>query len=151
MIDTSQYPEDLVSSFFKNLNENSIEYAVLRNYEGIPKKHKSKDICILFNPSEINNAQSILKECAYNLDYLMIWSNPLDYLKWFVFARVENSVHSIKFDLFVGLRWKGLDYLDSRMLLANRKEYNGIYSLDSIDESIVTYLYYSLYEKKIKK
>jgi energy-coupling factor transporter ATP-binding protein EcfA2 len=146
----SDFADDLVTIFFKKLNDNSIEYAVLRNYEGHPEKNTSKDIEILFNPSEIDNTLSVLMECAFNLGYLMIWSNPLDYLKGFVFAKVGDSVQTIKFDLFIGLRWRGLDYLSSKKLLDNRKEYNGIYVLDSIDESIVSYFYYTLYEKKIR-
>jgi energy-coupling factor transporter ATP-binding protein EcfA2 len=141
---------DLVTAFFKELDYQDISYAVLRNYEGLPEKNTSKDIDILFNPSETDNTQSILMECASNLGYLLIWSNPLDYLKGFVFAKVGDSVQTIKFDLFIGLRWRGLDYLSSKKLLANRKEYNGIYVLDSIDESIVSYFYYTLYAKKIR-
>ena len=98
----SDFADDLVTIFFKKLNDNSIEYAVLRNYEGHPEKNTSKDIEILFNPSEIDNTLSVLMECAFNLGYLMIWSNPLDYLKGFVFAKVGDSVQTIKFDLFIG-------------------------------------------------
>lgn len=150
MIIKSDFADDLVTIFFKKLNDNSIEYAVLRNYEGLPEKNTSKDIDILLNPIEIENTQNVLMECASNLGYLLIWSNPLDFLKGFVLAKVGDSVQTIKFDLFVGLRWKGLDYLSSRKLLANRKEYNGIYVLDSIDESIVSYFYHTLYAKKIR-
>jgi hypothetical protein len=141
---------DLIESFFQSLDDNNIKYAVLRNYLGLPLSNSSKDIDILFNPSEIDNTQSILIECASNLGYLLIWSNPLDHLKGFVFAKVGDSVQTIKFNLFIGLRWRGLDYLSSNKLLANRKEYNGIHVLDSIDESIVSYFYHTLFTKKIK-
>ena len=141
---------DLITTFFNELDVQEISYAVLRNYEGLPEINTSKDIDILFNPSEIDNTQSILMDCASNLGYLLIWSNPLDYLKGFVFAKVGNSVQTIKFDLFVGLRWRGIDFLNSSKLLANRKEYNGIHVLDSIDESVVSYFYYTLYAKKIR-
>ena len=97
MITKSDFANDLVSSFFKSLNENLTDYAVLRNYEGLPEKNISKDIDILFNPSEIDNTQTILMECASNLGYLLIWSNPLDYLKGFVFVCVVRAyLHTIR-------------------------------------------------------
>ena len=84
MIIKSDFADDLVTIFFKKLNDNSIEYAVLRNYEGLPEKNTSKDIDILLNPIEIENTQNVLMECASNLGYLLIWSNPLDFLKGFI-------------------------------------------------------------------
>ena len=46
---------DLIESFFQSLDDNNIEYAVLRNYIGLPLSNSSKDIDILFNPSDIDN------------------------------------------------------------------------------------------------
>ena len=110
----------------------------------------SKDVDILFEPSKINSVQKILVDCASNLGYQLIWVNPLDYLRGFVFVKIDKSVEIVKFDLFIGFRWRGINYFNTKNIISRRKKYNNIYILDSLDEYITSYFYYCLYAKEIK-
>ena len=141
---------ELVTVFLKLLNAQNIRYAVLRNYEGLPKRNKSKDVDILFEPSKINLVQKILFECASRIGYQLIWTNSLDYLIGFVFVKVGDIVKTVKIDLFIGFRWRGIEYLNAKEIISKRKKYKNIFILDSIDESIASYFYYCLYAKEIR-
>lgn len=141
---------DLIESFLQSLDDKNIEYAVLRNYTGLPFSNLSKDIDILIHPSKLEQSHFILMSCSYKLGYTRVWYNPLDYLKGYAFLKVNENINSVKIDLFNGLLWRGMEYLDAKEILSKRIKYNSISVLNEFDESIVSYFYYALYAKKIR-
>ena len=147
---THKLASDLLVLFFERLDDQNIDYAVLRNHEGLPYLNNSKDVDLLFKSSDISRARGLALEIAASIDYKCIWKNPLDYLEGLVFVKQKGDiVYSVKLDLFNGLKWRGFTYCDSHLILKNRLSKN-VQVLDSIDEAIIMICYYSLYAKYIR-
>lgn len=141
---------DFLILFFGRLEEQNIDYAVLRNHEGLPDHNSSKDVDLLFRNSDVIIAKNIALDIAENIGYKCIWKNPLDYLEGLVFVKQRDDIiFSVKLDLFNGLKWRGFAYCDSHQILRNRLSKN-VQVLDSVDEAIIMICYYSLYAKYVR-
>lgn len=147
---THKLASDFLTLFFERLEDQNIDYAVLRNYEGLPDINSSKDVDLLFKSSDIGIAKNLALDIAANIGYKCIWKNPLDYLEGLVFVKQQDKiVYSVKLDLFRELKWRGFSYCNSHEILKNRLSKN-VQVLDSIDEAIIMICYYSLYAKYIR-
>lgn len=152
MIETSSYlASDFLVAFFHSLDKEDIEYAVLRNSEGLPYQNSSKDIDILFREDSIERSRDLAHKIGADLGYKCIWRNDLDYLYGLVLVRQdEDKLATVKLDLFKGSHWRGFEFASTELLLSAR-QINSVYKLDSLDEAVVMVCYYSLYAKKIRK
>ena len=147
-----KFASDLINIFFLKLNLNNINYIVLRNYEGLPEVNYSKDIDILIDDRDVVFVNTILLNLNKKLGYSLIWENGLDYLTGYAFVKkVDNIVYSIKIDLFHGLKWRGLEYIDSSIIFDKKEKYNSLYIPNKSHESFIMIIYYILYAKNIKK
>ncbi|SKB74123.1 Thymidylate kinase [Salegentibacter holothuriorum] len=141
---------DLLTGFFHEINHQNIEYAVLRNYEGLPYKIKSKDVDIVVNPTSLYKTEEILLHTAKKFGYQLIWSNHLDYLRGFSLVKLENNkVFSVKIDLFFGFKWHGCTYLNHDLIFDNINYYNDIKVPNKGHEALIMIVYYVLYAKRI--
>lgn len=142
---------DLIKDFFKNLNNEKIRYAVLRNYELLPEANDSKDIDIVVAPDNLRKVVTILKKTAQENAYQLIWKNELDYLEGFVFVKIDgDSVYSIKLDIFNGFEWRGCSYMNYNLILDSAVDYNGFRVPIKAHEAFIMIVYYVLYAKTIK-
>jgi len=145
------FSSDLVKSFFNNLDNKNLKYAVLRNYELLPDDNNSKDVDIVIMPNELQRVIEILKETAKNTGYQLIWTNELDYLGGFVFVKIEDSnIYSVKIDLFNGFKWRGCSYINHNVILESAIKYNGFKVPIKAHEAFIMIVYYILYAKTIK-
>jgi hypothetical protein len=147
-----EFGSKLIKEFFIELEKEKIDYIVLRNYEGLPEKNSSKDVDILIDENNINLAHNLLLRIAEKLEYNFIWKNKLDYLSGYAFVKViDNIVYSVKIDLFYNLKWRGLYYIDNKIIFDKKELYNSLYVPNKSHESFIMILYYVLYAKNIKK
>ena len=117
---THKLASDFLTLFFERLEDQNIDYAVLRNYEGLPDINSSKDVDLLFKSSDIGIAKNLALDIAANIGYKCIWKNPLDYLEGLVFVKQQDKiVYSVKLDLFRELKWRGFSYCNSHEILKN--------------------------------
>lgn len=141
----------LIQDFFLQLEQAKINYIVLRNYEGLPETNSSKDVDILIDEVNINLAKDILKDIYKELHYNLIWKNELDYLTGYAFAKkVNEKIYSVKIDIFHGLKWRGVNYINNSIVFNRKKEYNNLYIPNKSHESFIMILYYILYAQHIK-
>ena len=97
-----------------------------------------------------NTLNLILKE-AKELGYNCIWLNPLDYLVGLVLAKIENGIiYSIKIDLFIGLKWRGIEYINSDLILSKKIPYKEFFVPSKESEAFIMIMYYILYAKGIR-
>lgn len=142
---------DFLVNIFKKFKNESIEYVVLRNYEKLPFDNDSKDVDILIKPSTIDNTLNLILKEAKELGYSCIWINPLDYLVGLVVAKVENgAIYSVKIDLFIGLKWRGIEYINSDLILSRAIPYKEFFVPSKGSEAFIMILYYTLYAKGIR-
>jgi len=141
-----------IENFFNNLKKEKIDYVVLRNYDGLPKTNSSKDVDILIDEKNIFVTNKILLDLYKELDFSFIWENNLDYLTGYAFVKkINNIIYSVKIDIFHGLKWRGLNYLENDIIFNEKKEYNSLYIPNKSHESFIMILYYILYAKNIKE
>lgn len=142
---------DFLVNIFKKFKKKSIEYVVLRNYEKLPFDNDSKDVDILIKPSTIDNTLNLILKEAKELGYNCIWLNPLDYLVGLVLAKIENGIiYSIKIDLFIGLKWRGIEYINSDLILSKQIPYKEFFVPSKESEAFIMIMYYILYAKGIR-
>jgi hypothetical protein len=146
-----KFASDLITYFFLELNYKNINFVVLRNYKELPESNSSKDVDILIDENCIVLANDILLKVSQELEYNFIWENRLDYLTGYAFInKVEDIVYSIKIDLFHGLKWRGLTYIDSSIIFDKKEKYSSLYAPNKSHESFIMIIYYILYAKNIK-
>ncbi|MBQ0768222.1 MAG: hypothetical protein KBT58_02960 [Bizionia sp.] len=142
---------DLLISFFRKLYTQNIGYAVLRNYELLPYDNTSKDVDLIFDPTDFEIVKSIVKEIAKKNNYKLIWENNLDYLYGCVFVKIkEDKVYSVKLDFFNGFNWHGCNYIDHMYIFDKTTSYNGFSVPNKGHEAFIMVVYYLLYAKSIK-
>ena len=142
---------DFLVNIFKKFKNESIEYVVLRNYEKLPFDNDSKDVDILIKACTIDNTFNLILKEAKELGYNCIWLNPLDYLVGLVLAKIENGIiYSIKIDLFIGLKWRGIEYINSDLILSKQIPYKEFFVPSKESEAFIMIMYYILYAKGIR-
>ena len=142
---------DFLVNIFKKFKKNSIEYVILRNYEKLPYDNDSKDVDILIKACTIDNTFNLILKEAKELGYNCIWLNPLDYLVGLVLAKIENGIiYSIKIDLFIGLKWRGIEYINSDLILSKQIPYKEFFVPSKESEAFIMIMYYILYAKGIR-
>jgi len=147
-----KFGSEIIKEYFTELEKEKINYVVLRNYEGLPETNSSKDVDILIDEYNLIRANAILVKIANKLNYYFIWKNKLDYLTGYVFCSiVDNTIYSVKIDLFHNLKWRGLAYIENDIIFENKKKYNSLFIPNKSHESFIMILYYILYAKNIKR
>ena len=142
---------DLLIDIFNEFKKQSIEYVILRNYEKLPYDNDSKDVDILIKACTIDNTLNLILKEAKELGYNCIWLNPLDYLVGLVLAKIENGIiYSIKIDLFIGLKWRGIEYINSDLILSKKIPYKEFFVPSKESEAFIMIMYYILYAKGIR-
>lgn len=142
---------DLLIDIFNEFKKQSIEYVLLRNYEKLPYDNDSKDVDILIKACTIDNTLNLILKEAKELGYNCIWLNPLDYLVGLVLAKIENGIiYSIKIDLFIGLKWRGIEYINSDLILSKKIPYKEFFVPSKESEAFIMIMYYILYAKGIR-
>ena len=142
---------DFLVNIFKKFKKNSIEYVILRNYEKLPYDNDSTDVDILIKACTIDNTFNLILKEAKELGYNCIWLNPLDYLVGLVLAKIENGIiYSIKIDLFIGLKWRGIEYINSDLILSKQIPYKEFFVPSKESEAFIMIMYYILYAKGIR-
>ena len=142
---------DFLVNIFKKFKKKSIEYVILRNYEKLPYDNDSKDVDILIKACTIDNTLNLILKEAKELGYNCIWLNPLDYLVGLVLAKIENGIiYSIKIDLFIGLKWRGIEYINSDLILSKKIPYKEFFVPSKESEAFIMIMYYILYAKGIR-
>lgn len=144
---------ELLNALFDLLNQN-MKFLILRNHQGLPESNNAKDVDILI-PSDIKPCKinSIIKEISDSLNASIIWVNELDYLSGFVLARQNENGQVIyaKLDFFYGLKWRGVEFINSSHLLSECIQVKNYYIPAPGHEALIHLLNGALYGKSINK
>lgn len=133
---------DFLTTFFNYLNDNS-EYAVLRNYEGLPAHNNSRDIDIVIEHSTYCRIKNSLISLIEGEGWKIVVYLNSDRLITWVCACVDNNSHTeiVQFDFFFHTSLFGIHLLEAKDFLKNR-QFNGvIYHVDKDYEFLDKYMY----------
>lgn len=130
-----------ISAVIQYLN-NSVEYAILRNYQGLPDKNASRDIDIIISRKSLIKIKEGLINLIDQSGWKIITYLNSDRLITYVCAKSGVSgTEIVQWDFFVNTSVFGILLMDAEEFLMNKK-YNGfLYYVDIECEFLDKYLY----------
>lgn len=131
---------NFVKQCFSFLNAN-VDYAVLRNFVGLPEVISSRDIDIIIEASQFKIIESKLIDIAKDEHYLIFSYYFSEKVCTYVFGKItETESDFIQFDFFFNTSIFGLLLCEAKTLLGS-KEFNGsVYHVSKEFEFLDKYL-----------
>ena len=140
--------------FFNFLENEQIEYIVMKNYETLPETVSGTDIDILIDSKDYELCRTKLKNEVRRIDYKQWKEYPknFDIIQMsFVPEVCRNSQDVVRIDFVMdNMKWLGFDLINSAFLWKNRRKKNGIWVLGNPAKNALTLLNTFLYGGKIK-
>lgn len=133
---------DFLKAVFAFLNTNA-DYAVLRNYDGLPEFNNSRDIDIIIEKDTYAKVKYQLIDVVEQFGWKIVTLLKSDRLVTWVCGNIalDGSVNLIQLDFFFNTSVFGIELLPARFLLKS-KSFNGkIYHVDIVCEFLDKYLY----------
>lgn len=133
----------------------SAEYAVLRNYAGLPDVNHSRDIDIIISAKDFRAVRKALVNAIIETGWKILTYLHSDRLVTFVCGiQRENNTELVQWDFFMNTSVFGIVLMDADEFLTRRKFNGFLYHVDAEDEFLDKYLYNravgSLYPAKYK-
>ena len=118
------------------------DYAVLRNFEGLPDKNNSRDIDIIITRKSYNKVKNRLVELIDKSGWKIITYLHSDRLISYVCATTtEEQTDIIQWDFFFDTSVWGIQLMSAEEFLANRKFNGFLYYIDTDGQFLDKYLY----------
>ena len=112
---------ELLAALFGHLNEHC-NYAVLRNFEGLPEKNNSRDIDIIIERKTYKKQKNALIALLENHNWKIITYLNSDRVVTWVCGCVDqdSNVEIIQLDFFFNTSLFGVRLINAKEFLANR-------------------------------
>lgn len=132
----------MLAAFFGHLNENC-EYAVLRNYEGLPERNDSRDIDIIIERQTYKKQKNALIALLEQHNWKIITYLNSDRVVTWVCGCIdkESHVEIIQLDFFFDTSLFGVRFIDAKEFIAHRKFNGKIYHVNKEYEFLDKYMY----------
>ena len=130
----------IVSILFDFFNK-KVKYAILRNYEGLPFKNKSRDIDILINKSDFLKYKKDFIKIILDNNYKIVSCFQSERIHTFVIGRIDVNVELLQFDFFFNTSAYGNILILGDKILDKRKFNNFVYHVPEEYEFLDKYLY----------
>lgn len=133
---------EFLTTFFNFLNKNG-EYAVLRNFEGLPAHNNSRDIDIVIEPSTFRRLKGDFIKLIEKEGWKIVTYLNSDRLITWVCACVDNDSRTeiVQFDFFFHTSIFGITLLEAKDFLKSRQFNGAIYHVDKEYEFLDKYMY----------
>lgn len=130
-----------ISGIIGFLNDNA-DYAVLRNFEGLPADNKSRDIDIIITKESYRKIKDKLVNMIDSFGWKIITYLYSDRLITYVCAKQEgNETEIVQWDFFINTSVFGILLMDADEFLANKKFNGFLYYVDIECQFLDKYLY----------
>lgn len=131
-----------LKTIFEWLNSN-VDYAVLRNYEGLPYENKSRDIDIAVEKKDWVRIRKQLVDLIQQCGWKIVTYLQSDRLQTLVcgIVREDNTVDLVQFDFFYHTSVFGLVLVENKDFLKHRVFNGEIYHVDKSYEFLDKYMY----------
>ena len=130
--------KDFLIELFALLNA-EYNYAVLRNFDGLPERIDSRDIDLLIAKPELKRLKPLLPELAGKHGCRILYTNSDNQFFTIVFG--DGDANLFQLDFQYNFAWMGIDLLDEREVLKKRLFNGRVYHLDADDIFLPKYLY----------
>lgn len=130
-----------ISNIIDLLNKEG-NYAVLRNFEGLPDKNNSRDIDIIITRDSYKKVKDLLVTLIDNSGWKIITYLHSDRLISYVCATTtEEQTDIIQWDFFFDTSVWGIQLMSAEEFLANKKFNGFLYYIDTDGQFLDKYLY----------
>lgn len=118
---------DFVGDFFKKLEKDHVEYCILRNYENLGFEI-GHDIDILLDDTIVKHGfndyiERIVEDCGWSC---AVKSND-DGFYTVICYKFDKEAEFIKLDIWTKFLWRGIPWIDERVVLGTARKYNEFY------------------------
>lgn len=131
-----------ISNVIAFLNEHA-DYAVLRNFEGLPDHNKSRDIDIIITRKSYQSIKEDLVKLIASSEWKIVTYLHSDRLLTYVCGIITEEGHTelVQWDFFVNTSVFGIPLMDAKEFL-NNKKFNGfLYHVEDDCRFLDKYLY----------
>ncbi len=138
----ASFQTTFLNDLFGEFSANRVKYCILRNYEGLPRKVKSKDIDILVDRKNFNKAIEILKVTATRNKIVYFYLNEFQGIRCFTLFRYFNKkvIRALKIDFFVNFENRGVKFLRCDDIISKIVPYKNLYIINPAQEAIINWL-----------
>ena len=123
-----------------NLLNNSVNYAVIRNFKDLPHSQKSHDIDIIIDKKNYLETKKDIKRLIETHDLKLISYNKLD-IESMIIVDYNNHTEFVFLDFFFRYSIFGIETINAKEVLNNRVFNNKIYHVNLIYEFLEKFLY----------
>ena len=134
--------------FFNELNNNKVEYLILRGYEKLPNDFEN-DIDFFVNKENLESFYGTVYRFSKDSHFVIKKDLVRQGLIKIQLDFSDNMV--LKIDLFFEFRYAGLLYIDEKLMYKNRISYNGITIANFEYEFYTSILKELLHNSRIRK
>lgn len=127
---------EFIQSFFLRLEQENVQYCILRNYAGLPNNLQGSDIDILVPPEKMKEFDTILIEMSttFNLIIIQRIKSLGEWRYWLLDSALCLENPGLAIDVMFSIDWRGLKYLSAEELLVRRCRFGDYYILHPIHE-----------------
>jgi len=137
-----------LQKLFDDWNRNSVQYAILRNYQELPDTvHHDIDVFV-----SLQTCKTAVKKLIDNAG-LTGWAIYEIRNGVCMTIRLEHIVtkERFHFDVASGPRWYCFEFVDTQWILSHRRLYGELYVVDSVSEAFICMMLRLLYAGYVKK
>jgi thymidylate kinase len=128
-------------NLFDYLNQN-VNYAVLRNFEGLPSDNDSRDIDIIIEKKELNRHKSSIQSLIIDSGWQIITYLNNGRLITYVCGIIDDgNVELVQLDFFLHTSVHGITLADAKEIVENRAFNGKVYYVSKDYEFLDKYLY----------
>ncbi|MDH3069549.1 hypothetical protein QET40_10560 [Akkermansia sp. N21169] len=133
---------ELLTSLFVLLNDRA-EYAVLRNFEGLPARNPSRDVDIILEPATYKQLKRAMLELVESSGWKIVTYLKSDRLITWVCGGVDSACRAelVQLDFFFDTSVFGIRLLSAAKLLKGRVFNGAIHHVDKESEFLDKYVY----------
>lgn len=141
--------QDFLNEWFKCLNKNNIQYAILRNYKSFPDSCGGSDIDIWVKKEDYKDFIKITSNCATANEGVLASYTPDDTCPRIIY---QACGWGVQLDVHIGAAiHKGVPYIDDETIKEHIIEYNGVKILSKEIDILISFLKEVLNNKKCKE
>lgn len=138
--------DQFVDELFKRFNEGGIQYAILRNYENLPRQPSDTnyfDLDFLIAKSDLAKYLKLLIELAEEYKLFVVKKIDREYVKTIRIAHIDacGNVQSVQLDSHIsGQNWWGFFYLTEDQIFKNKNKFKSYTVVSNFHQNLFNWL-----------
>lgn len=130
-----------LAAAFNALDEEGIDWLVLRNHEGLPQANRSKDVDLGLDKADFLRAEKAISYALLSVGFDRVFVENFQYVRCLTFFNMNGPAPaSIKIDLLDGFVFRGAQVFHFRDILANARRDGDIIVPPMVDDAVMLWM-----------